>query len=145
MNGKGNQRTPFWKSLSKLDWMALAVVFLGIWAGWSGNPLQGDAAMRFLRFLALLALVYLAYRARQIIYAQLGSYILHEEIHRRVDLLADSAAHIAAAEETLPASIDQKTLEQSLAAQLEVAEGKTLPGLVVSFHVREDYLQIRRA
>ena len=58
-----------------------------------------------------------------------------------MDLLADSAAHIAAAEETLPASIDQKTLEQSLAAQLEVAEGKALPGLVVSFHVPEDYFR----
>jgi len=179
MSGKGNQRTPFWKSLSKLDWVACGVIVLGIWAGWSGNPLQGDAAMRFLRFLALLALFYVAYRfwsrwrtellwslrnrlivayvfiavvpiillvilagrARQIIYAQLGTYILHEEIHRRVDLLADSAAHIAAAEETLPASIDQKTLEQSLTAQLEVAEGKTLPGLVVSFHVPEDYFR----
>jgi len=179
MNGKGNQRNSFWKSLSKLDWTALAVVLLGIWAGWSGNPLQGQSGMRFLRFLALLALFYLAYRAwsrwrqellwslrnrlivayvfitvvpilllvilagraRQIIYAQLGSYILHEEIHRRVDLLADSAAHIAAAEETLPASINQKTLEQSLAAQLEVAEGKALPGLVVSFHVPEDYFR----
>ncbi len=157
----------------------MGVVLLGIWAGWSGNPLQGDAAMRFLRFLALLALFYLAYRfwsqwrrkllwslrnrlivayvfiavvpilllvilagrARQIIYAQLGSYILHEEIHRRVDLLADSAAHIAAAEETLPASMNQKTLEESLAAQLEVAEGKTLPGLVVNFHVPEDYFR----
>jgi len=155
------------------------VILLGIWAGWSGNPLQGDSAMRFLRFLALLALFYLAYRfwsrwraellwslrnrlivayvfiavvpifllvvlagrARQIIYAQLGSYMLHEEIHRRVDLLANSAAHIAAAEETLPASINQKTLEESLAAQLEVAEGKTLPGLVVNFHVPEDYFR----
>jgi sigma-B regulation protein RsbU (phosphoserine phosphatase) len=179
MNGKGNQRNSFWKSLSKLDWIALAVVFLGIWAGWSGKPLQGLTGMRFLRFLALLALFYLAYRfwshwrqellwslrnrlivvyvfiavvpilllvilagrAREIIYAQLGSYILHEEIHRRVDLLADSAAHIAAAEETLPASISQKTLEESLAAQLEVAEGKTLPGLVVNFHVPEDYFR----
>jgi len=166
MNVTPKQRTPFWKSLSKLDWTALAVVLLGIWAGWSGNPLQGQSGMRFLRFLALLALFYLAYRfwsrwraellwslrnrlivayvfiavvpilllvilagrAREIIYAQLGSYILHEEIHRRVDLLANSAAHIAAAEETLPASIDQKTLEQSLAAQLEVAEGQDPAG-----------------
>jgi phosphoserine phosphatase RsbU/P len=179
MNGKGNQRKPFWKSLAQLDWIAVGVVVLGFWAGWSGNPLQGDAAMRFLRFLALLALIYLVYRAwsrwrqellwslrnrlivayvfiavvpilllvilagraRQIIYAQLGSYMLHEEIHRRVDLLADSAAHIAAAEETLPASINQKALEQSLKAQLEVAEGKALPGLVVSFHVPEDYFR----
>src|SRR5208283_1648299 len=179
MSGPANHQKPFWKSLSKLDWIAFAVVLLGIWAGWSGNPLQGDAAMRFLRFLALLALLYLAYRAwsrwrqellwslrnrliiayvfiafvpilllvilagraRQIIYAQLGSYMLHEEIHRRVDLLADSAAHIAAAEETLPASINQETLEKSLKAQLEVAEGKSLPGLVVSFHVPEDYFR----
>jgi sigma-B regulation protein RsbU (phosphoserine phosphatase) len=179
MSGPPNHQQPFWKSLSKLDWTALAVVLLGIWAGWSGNPLQADAALRFLRFLALLALFYLAYRAwtrwrsellwslrnrlivaylfiavvpilllvilagraRQIIYAQLGSYILHEEIHRRVDLLADSAAHIAAAEETLPASINQIALEKSLAAQLEKAEGKALPGLVVNFHVPEDYFR----
>ncbi|HXR32481.1 MAG TPA: SpoIIE family protein phosphatase [Verrucomicrobiae bacterium] len=179
MSGPANRQKPFWKSLSKLDWTALAVILLGIWAGWSGNPLQGDAAMRFLRFLALLALVYLAYRAwsrwrtellwslrnrlivayvfiavvpilllvilagraRQIIYAQVGSYMLHEEIHRRVDLLADAAAHIAAAEETLPASISQVALEKALAAQLEVAEGKTLPGLVVNFHVPEDYFR----
>src|SRR5271157_1751132 len=179
MNGKAINGNSFWKSLSKLDWMACVVIVLGIWAGWSGNPLQGLPGTSLLRFLALLALFYVAYRfwsrwrtellwslrnrlivayvfiavvpilllvilagrAREIIYAQLGSYILHEEIHRRVDLLADSAAHIAAAEETLPASIDQKTLEQSLAAQLEVAEGKTLPGLVVNFHVPEDYFR----
>jgi len=179
MSGRLNHQKSFWKSLSKLDWTAVAVVFLGIWAWWSGNPVQGHPGIFFFRLLSMLALFYLAYRAwtrwrqellwslrnrlmvayvfialvpilllvilagraRQIIYAQLGSYILHEEIHRRVDLLADSAAHIAAAEETLPASIDQKTLEQSLAAQLEVAEGKALPGLVVSFHVPEDYFR----
>jgi len=179
MNGKGNQRNSFWKSLSRLDWIALAAIVLGIWAGWSGNPLQGDAAMRFLRFLALVALFYLAYRAwsrwrlellwslrnrlivaylfiavvpilllvilagraRQIIYAQVGSYMLHEEIHRRVDLLADSTAYIAAAEKTYPPSINQEVLEESLVAQIKEAEGKSLPGLVVSFHVPEDYFR----
>src|SRR5271157_4216842 len=179
MNGKGNQRNSFWKSLSKLDWIAVAVIVLGIWAGWSGNPLQGDAAMRFLRFLALVALFYLAYRAwsrwraellwslrnrlivayvfiavvpilllvilagraRQIIYAQLGSYMLHEEIHRRVDLLAASAAHIAAEEENPPASTDQEALEKKLKAHIERAQGKILPGLVVDFHVSEDYFR----
>ena len=179
MNGKGNHRNSFWKSLSKLDWTAVAVVLLGIWAWWSGNPVQGHPAILFVRLLSMLALLYVAYRfwsrwrtellwslrnrlivayvfiavvpilllvilagrSRRIIYAQLGSYMLHEEIHRRVDLLADSAAHIAAAEETLPASMNQKTLEESLAAQLEVAEGKTLPGLVVNFHVPEDYFR----
>jgi phosphoserine phosphatase RsbU/P len=179
MSGPANHQNSFWKSLSKLDWTALAVVLLGIWSAWSGSLLLGESAMRFLRFLALLALFYLAYRAwsrwrqellwslrnrlivayvfiavvpifllvilagraRQIIYAQLGSYILHEEIHRRVDLLADSAAHIAAAEQTVAVTVNQSTLEQSLAAQLEVAEGKTLPGLAVNFHVAEDYFR----
>src|SRR5271157_1339764 len=173
MSGPANHQRAFWKSLSKLDWAAVGVILLGIWAGWSGNPLQGDSAMRFLRFLALLALFYLAYRfwsrwraellwslrnrlivayvfiavvpifllvvlagrARQIIYAQLGSYMLHEEIHRRVDLLANSTAHLAAAEETYPPSINQVVLEESLVAQLKKAEGKTLPGLAVNFHV----------
>jgi phosphoserine phosphatase RsbU/P len=179
MSGPVKQERPFWKSLSKLDWSAVVVILLGIWAGWSGNPLQGDSAMRFLRFLALLALFYLAYRfwsrwraellwslrnrlivayvfialvpilllvilagrARQIIYAQLGSYMLHEEIHRRVDLLADSAGHIAAEEETPPASINQVALEESLVARLKKAEGKNLPGLVVNFHVSEEYFR----
>src|SRR5271166_5607142 len=179
MNGKATNGNSFWKSLSKLDWAAFAVVVLGIWAGWSGNPLQGLPGLRLLRFVALLALFYVAYRfwsrwraellwslrnrlivayvfiavvpifllvilagrARQIIYAQLGSYMLHEEIHRRVDLLADSAAHIAAEEETPPASINQGALEESLVARLKKAEGNNLPGLVVNFHVPEEYFR----
>ncbi len=179
MNGKGNSRTPFWKSLSKLDWTACVVIALGIWAWWSGNPLQGRRVLSLLRFLALVALFYVAYRfwsrwrsellwslrnrlivayvfiavvpilllvilagrARQIIYAQLGSYMLHEEIHRRVDLLSDSAVHIAAEEEKPPASFDQKTFEETRPAQLKVALGKRLPGLVVNFHVPEGYFR----
>lgn len=62
MNGKGNQRTPFWKRLSKLDWAACVVILLGIWAWWSGNPLQGRPVLSLLRFIALLAVVFLAYR-----------------------------------------------------------------------------------
>lgn len=126
--------------------LALFYLAYRAWSRWRQELLWSlrnrlIVAYVFITVVPILLLVILAGRARQIIYAQLGSYILHEEIHRRVDLLADSAAHIAAAEETLPASINQKTLEQSLAAQLEVAEGKALPGLVVSFHVPEDYFR----
>jgi sigma-B regulation protein RsbU (phosphoserine phosphatase) len=126
--------------------LALFYLAYRFWSRWRAELLWSlrnrlIVAYVFIAVVPILLLVILAGRAREIIYAQLGSYILHEEIHRRVDLLANSAAHIAAAEETLPASIDQKTLEQSLAAQLEVAEGKTLPGLVVNFHVPEDYFR----
>ena len=132
-----------------LRFLALLALFYfayRFWSRWRAELLWSlrnrlIVAYVFIAVVPILLLVILAGRAREIIYAQLGSYILHEEIHRRVDLLADSAAHIAAAEETLPASINQKTLEKSLAAQLEVAEGKALPGLVVSFHVPEDYFR----
>jgi phosphoserine phosphatase RsbU/P len=63
MNGKGKLRSPFWKSLSKLDWTACVVIVLGIGAGWSGNRLQNLPGMRFLPVLALLAVCYLAFRA----------------------------------------------------------------------------------
>ena len=183
MSGPANHQKPFWKSLSKLDWIALAVVLLGIWAWLVRQPCaraRGDAflaasfrcwrcftwpigpgaagesellwslrnrlivAYVFIAVVPMSLLVMLA-RPRAADYLRaVGSYILHQEIHRRVDLLADSAAHIAAAEETLPASINQKSLEQALATQIENAEGKTLPGLVVKFHVTRRLLpQIR--
>ncbi len=48
--------------MSKLDWAACVVILLGIWAWWSGNPLQGRPVLSLLRFIALLAVVFLAYR-----------------------------------------------------------------------------------
>ncbi len=126
--------------------LALFYVAYRFWSRWRTELLWSlrnrlIVAYVFIAVVPIILLVILAGRARQIIYAQLGTYILHEEIHRRVDLLADSAAHIAAAEETLPASLDEKTLEKSLSAQLEKAEGKALPGTVVDFHVQEDYFR----
>jgi len=179
MSEPANHQKSFWKSLSALDWVALAVCLVGLYATWFDNSLQGLPGARFLRFLALIAgfyllyrfwvtwrkdllwslrnrlivaylfiavvpiilLVILANRAGQIIYAQLGTYILYDDIQRRIRILADSTAHIAAAEETLPSSVDERTIEQSLAAQLEIVEGKQLPGLVVNFHVSPEYFR----
>ena len=55
--------------------------------------------------------------------------------------MSDSAAHIAAAEATLPASIDEATLEKGLAAQVEIAGGKKLAGLRVNFDADPGYLR----
>jgi sigma-B regulation protein RsbU (phosphoserine phosphatase) len=179
MNGRENQQTSFWKSLSALDWTGLALCVLGLLANWAEGSLQKLPGLGLLRFLGLLAvfyllyrfwtrwrkeilwslrnrlivaylfiagmpillLVYLANRTGQIIYAQLGTYILYDDIQRRIQVLTESTAHIAAAEETLPSSINQEVLEKSLASQLEVAEGKELPGLVVNFHVTEEHFR----
>jgi len=63
MSGPADYQEPSWKSLSKLDWAAVVVTLLGIWAWWSGKPVQGHSGILLLRILSMLALSYLAYRA----------------------------------------------------------------------------------
>lgn len=145
-SGNPLQGVPGMRFLRFLALLALFYLAYRAWSRWRTELLWSlrnrlIVAYVFIAVVPILLLVILAGRARQIIYAQLGSYMLHEEIYRRVDLLTDSAAYIAAAEETYPASINQVALEESLVAQIKKAEGKTLPGLVVNFHVPEDYFR----
>src|SRR5215475_3774920 len=87
-----------------------------------------------LALVPVLLLVTLAALAGQIVYSQLGGYILYEDIHSRLGRMADSAASLAAAEKTLPVSIPDKVVEESLDAQIHVAYSKDLPGLKIDFH-----------
>ncbi len=88
----------------------------------------------FLALVPVLLLGTLAALAGQILYSQLGGYLLYEEIHSRLGNMADSAANIVAAERTLPASISDKVVEDALEAQIHVAYAKELPGLEIEFH-----------
>src|SRR5262245_6562923 len=88
----------------------------------------------FLALVPVLLLVTLAALAGQILYSQLGGYILYEDIHSRLGRMADSAASLAAAEKTLPVSIPDKVVEEALDAQIRVAYSKDLPGLKIDFH-----------
>ncbi|MGO8717776.1 MAG: PP2C family protein-serine/threonine phosphatase [Acidobacteriaceae bacterium] len=179
MDGRANQQNSFWKSLSALDWAALALCAVGILSLWAGNWLQGLSGLGPLRFVGLLAAFYLLYRfwsrwrsqllwslrnrlivaylfiavvpiilllifaslLGQIIYSQLGAYLLYHDIEDRLQMLSSSAASIAAAESQLPASMDQETLEKVLAAQVQIAESKQLPGLAVNFAVDPEYFR----
>ena len=110
------------------------------WSRWRSQLLWSlrnrlVVAYLFIAVVPIILLLILASIAGQILYSQLGAYLLYSDIQRRVDILRDSAAHVAAAEATLPAKIDQRTLEEALDAQVDIAEGKQLPGLVVGFGV----------
>jgi len=94
----------------------------------------------FLALAPVLLLVTLAALAGQILYSQLGGYILFEDIHGRLARMADSAASLAAAEKTLPASIPDKVVEEALDAQIRVAYSKDLPGLKIDFHADPKHL-----
>ena len=91
-------------------------------------------ASLFIAVVPVLLLLTLAVLAGQIFYSQLGGYLLYEDIHGRLGRMADSAASIAGAEATLPATISDKVVEDALDAQIRVAYAKELPGLKIEFH-----------
>jgi phosphoserine phosphatase RsbU/P len=60
MSGQQTQQTPFWRSLSKLDWLAVGVCVAGLAAAL--NPTSTLPGVGFLRFLGVLAVGYVLYR-----------------------------------------------------------------------------------
>ena len=95
----------------------------------------------FLAVVPMLLLVALAVVAGQILYTQVGGYMLFEDIHGRLGRMADSAASLAAAERTLPAEIPDKVVEAALNGQIQAAYSKDLPGLKIEFHADPKRLQ----
>jgi phosphoserine phosphatase RsbU/P len=87
----------------------------------------------FIAVVPVLLLVLLAVRSAGILYSQLASYLLYEDVQRRRDMLADIAEHIAAAHGALPASVTEAESERILAAQSHSVHDRELPGLTIEF------------
>ncbi len=98
-------------------------------------------AYLFIAVVPVLLLLTLAILAGQILYSQLGGYLLFEDIHSRLGRMADSARSLASAEKTLPGSINDKVVEEALNAQIQMAYSNELPGLKVEFHADPRRLQ----
>jgi sigma-B regulation protein RsbU (phosphoserine phosphatase) len=122
--------------------------FFGVLAGiyllfrlvaWGRNRLLWSLRNRlivaglFIAVVPVFLLLLLAARSAGILYSQLASYLLYEDIQRRKDMLADIAAHIAAAHGTLPARISETESERVLAAQSHSVHDLELPGLTIDF------------
>jgi phosphoserine phosphatase RsbU/P len=87
----------------------------------------------FIALVPVLLLVLLAVRSASILYSQLASYLLYEDVQRRKDMLSDIAEHIAAAHGSLPASVSEADSERILAAQSHSVHDRELPGLTIEF------------
>jgi phosphoserine phosphatase RsbU/P len=87
----------------------------------------------FIAVVPVLLLALLAVRSASILYSQLASYLLYEDVQRRKDMLADIAEHIAAAHSTLPPSVSEAESERILAAQSHSVHDRELPGLTIEF------------
>src|SRR5258706_8769363 len=60
MSGPENYQTPFWKSLSKFDWLAVGICLAGIAA--AVIPATNLPGLGFVRLLGVLAVFYVLYR-----------------------------------------------------------------------------------
>jgi len=119
--------------------VAASVYLLVRLIGWWRNRLLWSLRNRlivaylFIAFVPILSIVALVLLAGRILYSQMGAYLLHEDIHNRIEMIADISEHIAIAHETLPAGITMQESERILAAQSHAVHDRELPGLEISF------------
>jgi len=90
-------------------------------------------AYLFIAVVPILSIIILVVLAAGILYSQLGAYLLYDDIHQRIEMIADIAQHIAIAHQSLPASISQSELERILAAQSYAVHDRELRGLEINF------------
>jgi sigma-B regulation protein RsbU (phosphoserine phosphatase) len=98
-------------------------------------------AYLFIAVVPILLLLIFASLLGSIIYSQLGAYLLYHDVEDRLEMLRNSAEAIAAAESTLPPTMDESTRDRALAEQVLIAEEKQLPGLIVNFGADPDFFR----
>jgi sigma-B regulation protein RsbU (phosphoserine phosphatase) len=129
------------KILSFLEFLAvLAGLYLVFrFIGWWRNRLLWSLRNRLIVAYLLIAvvpivsIVILGVMAARILYSQLGAYLLYEDIHRRIEMVADIAQHISIAHETLPPKIKESESELILAAESHAVHDRELPKLEINF------------
>jgi phosphoserine phosphatase RsbU/P len=119
-------------------------LFYRFWTRWRSQVLWSlrnrlIVAYLFIAVVPIILLLIFASLLGQIIYSQLGAYLLFHDVEDRLEMMRNSAEAIAAAESTLPASMDQITMDRALAGQVLFAEEKELPGLIVNFGADPQY------
>ncbi len=90
-------------------------------------------AYLFIAVVPILLILTLVVLAGQILYSQLGAYLLYDDIHQRIAMMADVTDHIAAAHGTLQKGISEEESERVLAAQSHMVHDQELPGLSIEF------------
>src|SRR5271154_5713852 len=94
-------------------------IFSGIYLlfrliGWGRSRLLWSLRNRlivaylFIAVVPILLIVAMMVLAGQILYSQLGAYLLYDDIHQRIAMMADITDHIAAAHGTLPKGISEE-------------------------------------
>ncbi len=127
----------------------LATVYVVFrFAGWWRTRLLWSLRNRlivaylFIAVVPILLILTLVVLAGQILYSQLGAYLLYDDIHRRIAMMADITDHIAAAHRPLPKETSQDESERVLAEQSHLVHDQELPGLSIDFSDDPKLLQV---
>jgi phosphoserine phosphatase RsbU/P len=125
----------FLKFLAVLAAFYLLFRFIGWWRSrllWSlRNRLI--VAYVFIAAVPILLILILGFLAGRILYSQLGAYLVYEDIHARINTVADMSEHIAMAHRTPPKGMSEEEAENILAAQSHAVHDQELPGLTITF------------
>jgi len=124
-----------------LKFFAIVAIVYAVFrfAGWWRTRLLWSLRNRlivaylFIAVVPILLILTLVVLAGQILYSQLGAYLLYDDIHRRIAMMDDITDHIAAAHRTLPKGITEKESELVLAAQSHQVHDVELPSLDIDF------------
>ena len=124
--------------LEFLGVVAGVYLFLRFIAWWRGRLLWSlrnrlIVVYLFIAVVPIISIIILVVLAARILYSQLGAYLLYEDIHQRIGMIADMAHDIEIAHEALPGSIPEAESERILAAQSQVVHERELPRLKISF------------
>jgi len=94
----------------------------------------------FLAVVPVVLLLLLASLVGQILYSQLGAYLLYHDIEDRVVTLSNEAAELAAMKAELPAALDENGKRQVLAKHAQATIGRQFGKLTVNFNVEPEFI-----
>jgi phosphoserine phosphatase RsbU/P len=135
---KGATGRPGIGLLRFLGLLAALYVLYRFWTRWRAQVLWSlrnrlILAYLFIAIVPVILLLIFGGLLGQIIYSQLGAYLLYHDIEDRLEMLADSSATLAAAESNMPPSMNDEAVERALTSETLNAEKQKLPGLLVNF------------
>src|SRR5208282_2912089 len=129
-----------------LGTLAAFYLLYRFWTRWRSQVLWSlrnrlIVAYLFIAVVPIILLLIFSSLLGQIIYSQLGAYLLYHAVEDRLEMLSNSAEAIAAVESSLPAA-NGMMLDRALAGQVLLEEKKQLPGLLVNFGADPAYFQL---
>jgi phosphoserine phosphatase RsbU/P len=130
--------------------MGILAAFVIVYRYWSRWRAQLMWSLRnrlivtyvFLAVVPVVLLLVLASMLGQILYSQLGAYLLFHDVEDRVATLSEEAQELAAMKTELPATLDEVGKQSILRQHAQSTVGKQFTKVSVNFDVKPEFLRM---